>query len=105
MSEPISQGFTLLEVLVATLLVAIPVAATQMLMLRTAAVVGDICSDAHSRHAANHFVARVSAFHLGGFWPDSSVSPGQWLRGSPAPSHQVIAVSLGRPAASCLTGS
>ena len=28
-----------------------------------------------------------------------------WLRGSPAPSHQVIAVSLGHPAASCLAAS
>ena len=80
MSEPTSRGFTLLEVLVATLLVAIPVAATQMLMLRSAAVVGDVHSDAHARYAASHFVARVSAFHLGGFWPDSAVSPGQWLR-------------------------
>lgn len=80
MSEPISRGFTLLEVLVTTLLVAIPVAATQMLMLRSAAVVGDVHSDAHARYAASHFVARVSAFHLGGFWPDSAVSPGQWLR-------------------------
>ena len=80
MSEPMSRGFTLLEVLVATLLVAIPVAATQMLMLRSAAVVGDVHSDAHARYAASHFVARVSAFHLGGFWPDSAVSPGQWLR-------------------------
>ena len=75
-----SRGFTLLEVLVATLLVAIPVAATKTLMLRTAAVVGDVRTDAHARYAANHFVARVSAFHLGGFWPDSSVSRGQWLR-------------------------
>ena len=28
-----------------------------------------------------------------------------WLRGSPAPSHQVIAFSLGHPAASCLAAS
>jgi prepilin-type N-terminal cleavage/methylation domain-containing protein len=80
MSESILRGFTLLEVLVATLLVAIPVAAAQMLMLRSAAVVGGVQSNAHARYAASHFVARVSAFHLGGFWPDSSVSPGQWLR-------------------------
>ena len=42
MSESMLRGFTLLEVLVATLLVAILVAAAQMLMLRSAAVVGGV---------------------------------------------------------------
>lgn len=81
MGESRSRGFTLLEVLVAALLVAIPVVAAQMLMLRSVAVVGGVQSDAHARYAASHFVARVSTYHLGGFWPDSSVLPGQWLRG------------------------
>ncbi len=36
--------------------------------------------------------------------PDRALLSG-WLRGSPAPSHQVIAVSLGHPAASCVTAS
>ncbi|MBL6815350.1 MAG: prepilin-type N-terminal cleavage/methylation domain-containing protein, partial [Pseudomonadales bacterium] len=78
--ESTSQGYTLLEVLVAALLVAIPVAAAQMLMLRSAATVASVQDDAHARYAASHFVARVAAFHLGGLWPDSAVSPGQWLR-------------------------
>ena len=74
-----SRGFTLLEVLVAALLVAIPVVAAQMLMLHSAAVFHGAQGHAHARAAARHYVARVSAFHLGGLWPDSSVSPGYWL--------------------------
>ena len=76
-----SRGFTLLEVLVAALLVAIHVGAAEMLMQHSAAVFCGAQVRAHARAAARHYVARVSAFHLGGLWPDSSVSPGYWLPG------------------------
>ena len=66
MSNRMSRGFTLLAVLVAAQLVAIPVGSAQMLMLHSAGVVYSGQGHAHARAAPRHYVARVSAFHLGG---------------------------------------
>ena len=76
-----SRGFTLLEVLVAVLLVAIPVGSAQMLMLHSTGVVHGAQDHALARAAARHYVVRTLAFHLGGLWPKSFVSPGYWLPG------------------------
>ena len=95
-----SRGFTLLEVLVAALLVAIPVGSAQMLMLHSTRVVHG-AQPPLARTAARLYVARALAFHLGGFWPESFVSPGNWLLGGGRPARQVVAVSRGKPAGNC----
>jgi prepilin-type N-terminal cleavage/methylation domain-containing protein len=96
-----SRGFTLPEVLVAALLVAIPVGSAQILMLHSASVVHGAQGPALARAAARHYVARASAFYLGGLWSESSVSPGYWLLGGAQPARQLVAVSLGKPAGNC----
>ncbi|MEC8437425.1 MAG: hypothetical protein VXZ19_02785 [Pseudomonadota bacterium] len=120
MSNRMSRGFTLLGVLVAALLVAIPVGSAQMLMLHSTGVVHGAQGHAFAWTAARLYVARALAFHLGGFWPESFVSQGYWLpgiwrdkrtrtfikagfwrRGGGEPSRQVVAVSRGKPAGNC----
>jgi len=68
-SESGLAGFTLLEVLVAVLLCAVPVVAAQRLMLRSADSVRFASQQALAVRAAANTLDRIYAYHVGGLWP------------------------------------
>ena len=74
-------GFTLLEVLVAVLLCAVPVVAAQRLMLRSADSVRFASQQALAVRAAANTLDRIYAYHVGGLWPQGAVPTGRWLDG------------------------
>lgn len=76
--SPLS-GFTMLEVLLALLLCAVPVVAAQSLMLRSADSVRLATQQAFVMRAVTNTFERVYAYHVAGLWPQGVVAPGRWL--------------------------
>ena len=71
-------GFTLLEVLLAVLLCAVPVVAAQRLLFRAADSVRLASQQALAVRAATNTLERIYAFHVVGLWPQGTVPTGQW---------------------------
>ena len=78
-SNPTHSGFTLLEVLVAMVLCAMPVVAVQRLMFRTADSVRFATQQALVMRAATNTLDRIHAYHVAVLWPQGFVTSGQWL--------------------------
>ena len=76
---PPHSGFTLLEVLVALLLCAVPVVAVQRLMFRTADSVRFATQQTRVMRAATNTLDRIHAYHVAVLWPQGLVASGQWL--------------------------
>ena len=74
-----NAGFTLLELMLAMLLIAVPVLATQTLMFRTAASARLADQQAVALRAASNSFTRLFAFHNAGLWPGGVTASGEWL--------------------------
>ena len=73
------SGFTLLEVLLATVLLAVPVVAVQMLMLQSVSHGRGTAQQQLALQAGETALSRIFAFHSLGLWPDHLTPPGSWL--------------------------
>lgn len=72
-------GFSLIEVLLAMLLLALPVAGVQILMLRSLNSAGELEHQQLALQAAELALDRAFAFHALGLWPANHIAPGHWL--------------------------
>jgi prepilin-type N-terminal cleavage/methylation domain-containing protein len=73
------HGFTLLEVLLATLLLSVPVVAVQTLMLRSVNHGRWVTQQQLALQAGETALNRIFAFHALGLWPQNLTPPGHWL--------------------------
>jgi prepilin-type N-terminal cleavage/methylation domain-containing protein len=73
------HGFTLLEVLLATLLLSVPVVAVQTLMLRSVSHGRWVTQQHLAQQAGETALTRIFAFHALGLWPQNLTTPGHWL--------------------------
>jgi prepilin-type N-terminal cleavage/methylation domain-containing protein len=73
------HGFTLLEVLLATLLLSVPVVAVQTLMLRSVSHGRWVTQQHLAQQAGETTLTRIFAFHALGLWPQNLTTPGHWL--------------------------
>ena len=78
-TNPPRSGFTLLEVLAALLLCAVPVVAVQQMMFRTADSVRYAAQQALAMRAATMTLERIHAYHVAVLWPQGTVAAGHWL--------------------------
>ena len=76
-------GFTLLEVLLAMLLLLVPVTAVQTLLVRSANNTRWIEQQHLALQGAETALNRVFAFHALGLWPHNLAAPGYWLPSLP----------------------
>lgn len=72
-------GFSLIEVLLAMLLLALPVAGVQILMLRSLNSAGELEHQQLALQAAELALQRAFGFHALGLWPENHIAPGHWL--------------------------
>lgn len=93
------SGFTLLEVLLATVLLAVPVVAVQTLMLQSVSHGRGTAQQQLALQAGETALSRIFAFHSLGLWPDHLTPPGSWL---PALAATITPQGIGRTAASCV---
>jgi prepilin-type N-terminal cleavage/methylation domain-containing protein len=73
------HGFTLLEVLLVTLLLSVPVVAVQTLMLRSVSHGRWVTQQHLAQQAGETALTRIFAFHALSLWPQNLTTPGHWL--------------------------
>lgn len=89
-------GFSLLEVLLAMLLLSVPVAAVQTLMLRSVNHGRWVAQQQLALQAGEAAMNRIFAFHSLGLWPQNLTASGHWmpsLAGSISASDTAMATS------------